>query len=353
MEPRPLTSGTAPRELAVTTGGVMMLAGGLLAVTTVILPPPAEGSDAVILVCAAVATAIGLLMLIRRPALNDHALGLIAVLGTALITLATHEGGESGGAADNEILYLWICLYAFYFLAFPYALIQIGLVGAAYGWLVTEQIGVGHEALTRWLVTMTTLVLAGFVISKLRRSLYRRVGELSDQARLDGLTGLLNRGAFEERVKVESSRSMRESTPVSVLAVDIDGFKELNDTVGHGAGDHVLRKVAEALTERTRGIDAIGRLGGDEFAVLVPGASENEAQVVAEDLRSTIAQALADQQRPVTVSIGVATGRPPVPTFEELWQAADSAMYAGKRAGGDRVCMMPARAADTEASLLE
>jgi diguanylate cyclase (GGDEF)-like protein len=138
---------------------------------------------------------------------------------------------------------------------------------------------------------------------------------------------------------------------VSLLAVDIDGFKSLNDALGHSKGDEVLRQVAAALRRRTREIDAVGRLGGDEFAVLVPGAAETEARVVAEDLRSAISRSLDGDGRKLTVSVGVASGRPPIPDFEELWRSADAAMYAGKRAGGDRVGVMPARPGETEESV--
>jgi diguanylate cyclase (GGDEF)-like protein len=144
-------------------------------------------------------------------------------------------------------------------------------------------------------------------------------------------------------VAIESARSLRDGKPVSLLAADIDGFKGLNDALGHSVGDEVLRTVADALRDRTRGMDAVARVGGDEFAILIPGASEAEARGVAEDLRASIARAIAVHDDRVTVSLGVTTGRPPLPAFEEFWKAADSAMYAGKRAGGDRVCVMAAR----------
>jgi diguanylate cyclase (GGDEF)-like protein len=341
--------GHAPRELAVRVGGVLMLAGGVLAASTALLPPPAEGSEEIIVASAAIAAAIGAFLLLRRPEIGDHALGAIAVLGTALITIATHQGGESGGTADNEVLYLWICLYAFYFLALPYAIAQIGFVGLAYGWVLSEGSGTTDELLTRWLVTMTTLVVAGVVISRLRHTLYTSMDDLADQARHDGLTGLLNRAAFEDRVGAERARSMREGGPISVLALDVDGFKGLNDSLGHSEGDQILRQVAHALRDRTRGMDAVARVGGDEFAVLLPGASETEAQDVAEDLRTAIAHATEREDARVTISLGVTTGWPPAPDFEELWRAADSAMYAGKRAGGDRVCVMPARPSAADA----
>jgi diguanylate cyclase (GGDEF)-like protein len=322
----------------------MMVAGSALAFATALLPPAAEGSEAAIFAMAAIAGLVGAYMLIRRPDLSDHAIGATAVLGIALITIATHEGGASGGTADNEVLYLWVCLYAFYFLPLPYALVQLGFVGGAYGWLLTEQVGsVNEEAITRFLVTMTTLVTAGIVISKLRTSLYRTMDDLSQQARHDGLTGVLNRSALEERVDVERARSLREGSSISLLAVDIDGFKALNDAHGHSTGDEVLRGLASALSRRTREMDAVGRVGGDEFAVLVPGAGQDEAQIVANDLIGAISDKLGTPERKVTVSIGVASATAPVPSYDELWRAADAAMYAGKRAGGNRVCVMPAR----------
>ena len=330
-------------DLATRVGGVMLVAGGALAAFTALLPPAAEGSEETILAAGAIATAVGLFMLIRRPTLGDLGLGLIATVGTALITIATREGGESGGTGDNEILYLWVCLYSFYFLSLRFAYAQLAIVGAAYAWLLSSQSGSSDEATTRWLVTMTTLTVAGIVISRLRNSLYRSMDRLSDQARHDSLTGLLNRGAFEDRVAAESARSLRDGKPVSLLAADIDGFKTLNDTLGHSVGDEVLRAVADALRDRTRGMDAVARVGGDEFAVLIPGAAEEEAQVIADDLRVSIAGAISPRGEQVTISLGATTGRPPLPPFEELWQAADSAMYAGKRAGGNRVCVMPAR----------
>ena len=343
MRLRPDPGAQAPRHLAVRAIGLLGLAGGLLAISTALLPPPAEGSEAVILVTGAVLAVLGGALLIWKPNLTDGVLGLLAIMGTALITITTHEGGASGGTADNEILYLWIVLYSFYFLRIRSALLQMAIIGGAYAWLLTEESVVSaDQATTQWLVTMTTLGVAGLIVAQLRSNMYGVLDELSERARHDGLTGLLNRAALDERVAAERSRSMRDGTPVSVLAVDVDGFKALNDSLGHARGDEVLKRVADALDERTRRHDAVGRIGGDEFAVLLSGASEAAAQAVAEDLRSAVARSLTRDGAGVTVSIGVATGHHPVPSFEDLLHAADEAMYAGKRAGGDRVCVTAA-----------
>jgi diguanylate cyclase (GGDEF)-like protein len=327
---------SAPRELAVRAGGIMMLAGGLLAAATAVLPPAAEGSDLLILLVALVPTVVGLVLLIAKPSLGNTALGAVAVLGTLLITVATHQGGPQGGTADNEILYLWVSLFSFYFLSTRNALFQLACIGAAYGWMLSEQ-ALPDQGPTQWLVTMVTLGIAGLIVSQLRGSLYLMVDELSERASRDSLTGLLNRGALEERYEIERVRSQREGTTISVLAVDVDEFKALNDTVGHPTGDKVLRQVSAALQHWTREVDAIARIGGDEFAVLLPGAEGAEALLVAEDLCSAISRSPWPGDLRVSLSIGVTTSPKGAPEFGELWQAADAAMYDAKRSGGDRV----------------
>jgi diguanylate cyclase (GGDEF)-like protein len=327
----------APRALAVQAAGILLLAGGLLALLTVLLPPAAEGSEALILGCGLLAAVAGGVLLVSRPYIPDHGLSLVALGGTALIAIATHEGGSSGGTADNGILFLWVCLYSFYFLSMPQALTQMAVIGIAYVWLLTGEPGTAAEAATRWLVTMTSLLVAGLVIARLRGGVYRVVGELSLRASVDPLTGLLNRTSLLQRFEQERARSEGDGTPISVLAVDIDDFKPLNDSLGHTAGDRVLRLVSAALRHSTRRLDLVARLGGDELAVVLPGASADDARQVAEQIRTTVATAEGPRDVQVTVSIGVASAEAPVPAFDELWQAADSAMYIAKRRGGNGV----------------
>lgn len=327
----------APRELAVQAMGVLGAAGGGLAVATALLPPPAEGSEASILIAGVVAGLIGAVLLLRRPTLSDPLLGVLTLVGTALVTISTHEGGVIGGAADNQMLYLWIVLYAFYFLSLRNALLQTAIVGGAYAWLLSTQEVTSNQATTQWLVTMTTLLVVGFVVARLRGNIYRMVEELSERAYKDPLTGLLNRSALKDRVAAERAQAVRDGIPLSVLAIDIDGFKELNDSLGHARGDEVLEEVAAALVLSTRSHDVVARIGGDEFAVLLPGATEAAGRAVAEGVRREVGRALRRENDGITVSVGVATGQNPMPSFEDLLRKADLAMYAGKRAGGNRV----------------
>jgi diguanylate cyclase (GGDEF)-like protein len=308
-----------------------MLAGGLLAAITAVLPPAATGSQAVILVVGGMSAVIGAVLLTSRPYLSERALGAVAVGGTVVITLATREGG-----AIDEVLFLWVCLFAFYFLSLPHALGQAAIVGIAYAWILHDQPGSTNEAVSHWVVTMATLIVAGILISQLRGNVYGVVDELSERASVDSLTGLLNRSSLEERFAVERARSDRDQTPISVLAIDIDRFKGANDAHGHPVGDQVLRHVSAALRHWTRRVDVVARVGGDEFAVVLAGAATENALSVAEDIRAAIAQSPGPHELQITVSIGVTSAEGEIPAFSELWLAADAAMYEAKRSGGDR-----------------
>jgi diguanylate cyclase (GGDEF)-like protein len=319
-------------RLAARVGGAMMLAGAALGAVSVILPPRATGSDMIVLVMVVVAAGLGLALMRSRVAMPEWLFGAAIATGTILVTLATYEGGTlNAGTDDNEMLYVWICILAFNFLSFRHALAQLALVAAAYPLLLTDT--PTGEAATRWLISITTLLVAGIVINSLRSSRDRLVSELSERARTDGLTGLLNRTALEERAILELARTRRGGMPVGLIVLDVDGFKSFNDTRGHPAGDELLRAVADGLRRETRQVDALARLGGDEFAVLLPGASFRDAELVAHRLckiGSTLAKPRA------TLSVGVADSDGAL-DFEGLWHVADAAMYEAKRAGGDSV----------------
>ncbi|SDD11034.1 diguanylate cyclase (GGDEF) domain-containing protein [Geodermatophilus telluris] len=156
--------------------------------------------------------------------------------------------------------------------------------------------------------------------------------EIAALARRDGLTGTLNHRAFHERLDAHVRRSAADH-PVSLLIVDVDSFKTVNDTFGHPAGDGVLQLVGATLTELTRPGDVAGRLGGDEFALLLPGTATPEAAAIAERLRARVGS--ADAALGATLSVGVATATAPDATA--LHAAADAAAYRAKRGGRDRV----------------
>ncbi len=165
------------------------------------------------------------------------------------------------------------------------------------------------------------------------------VERLHNAATTDELTGLLNRRALEERLEAEISRSQRHQIKTSIVLIDIDHFKTINDTLGHATGDRYLILIGQALVHHIRALDVVGRQGGDEFLVILPMTSAAEALVFVNRLQGGLTELAA--QHPefgmATLSFGIAEsprhGRTPVAVLA----AADSALYAAKRAGRNLV----------------
>lgn len=154
----------------------------------------------------------------------------------------------------------------------------------------------------------------------------------------DEVTGLYNRRFFSVRLEEEVSRCRRFSHPVSVVLLDLDDYKSINDDLGHAAGDETLREVANLLLKHSRGINVICRYGGDEFAVLLVETSKAGARLYADRIRQVLATHQFPHGRRVTASFGVASLPEDVtPVTDELIRAADEALYAAKRAGKNRV----------------
>ena len=172
------------------------------------------------------------------------------------------------------------------------------------------------------------------VIVVLRRSALVR--QLQEQATRDGKTGLLNAAAWRHEAERELVRAERLGGSMSVLMVDLDHFKRLNDSFGHQAGDVALKAVADTLKDALRGYDAVGRFGGEEFIALLIGADAEVSAVVAERLRARI-EALALPSGTLTASVGVGVGLPTVNQLDELISVADKALYVAKRSGRNKV----------------
>jgi diguanylate cyclase (GGDEF)-like protein len=171
-----------------------------------------------------------------------------------------------------------------------------------------------------------------------QRRLEQQLQHLADH---DALTGLLNRRGFDRALSEHIGRVGRYGGDGALLLADLDGFKEINDSLGHDAGDQVLTQLAHALTTNLRESDFIGRIGGDEFAILLPKADAAAAAQVAATLCHIIAadavhDADSSERRWVTGSIGIRLFAEPVPGQEKAMADADGAMYAAKQAGRNR-----------------
>jgi diguanylate cyclase (GGDEF)-like protein len=188
--------------------------------------------------------------------------------------------------------------------------------------------------------------------------LTRRQEELAFLATHDALTGLPNRTLILDRVEQMLMRARRSQSPVAVLFVDLDNFKSINDTLGHGAGDQLLRAVASRLTNAIRDTDALGRLGGDEFVVIAEGMSLDAGpELIAERLLEALAQpfklggASESTRLTVTASVGIAAGDRGC--AEELLRDADIAMYRAKWDGKNRYCVFESGMQDIVQSRME
>jgi len=187
----------------------------------------------------------------------------------------------------------------------------------------------------------------GLLIYPLRNALsYRRA---IDTAMIDPLTGLSNRGAMALTLNREIDRSRRHHQDMSILMIDIDRFKELNDRYGHLTGDDVLRQVARLMDSAIRGCDACFRFGGEEFLIVLSNSNLPLARLVAERLRQTVCNETRspDLNNPITVSIGVAHYENEV-DWPELVNRADQALYEAKQAGRNRVVASHVRSVDGE-----
>jgi diguanylate cyclase (GGDEF)-like protein len=193
------------------------------------------------------------------------------------------------------------------------------------------------------LPTCLVAIAMTWMLDQLYRRLFRYRKTIEEMARFDGLTGIDNRRYFMERANDVLSLCARHEQPLSVLMLDIDHFKQINDTHGHLVGDRVIRHVARLLRRHLRKTDLLCRYGGEEFALVLPATEPENARLVAEKIRRWIAESHGGTPESpaldVTVSVGV-TGLDRLPReadLEELLQLADDALYRAKRAGRNRV----------------
>lgn len=165
---------------------------------------------------------------------------------------------------------------------------------------------------------------------------------LERQAKTDALTGISNRREFDATAHREIARARRQGDTVSLLLMDIDSFKSINDAHGHMAGDRILKIVAGACASHLREIDLLARYGGDEFAILLPGTDLNGARVVAERIREALEQLViaveGGRLLPLTVSLGVVELDDMPEDLDELVKRADDALYRAKQTGRNRTC---------------
>jgi diguanylate cyclase (GGDEF)-like protein len=255
-------------------------------------------------------------------------LRLLPLVATAEVALGVRLAGAYGGIAATY--YVFIVAYAAY--AFhdrveiaAYVVLVSGGSSLPVLYLDPRHGAVAAHALVRVLLLV---VIAG-ITTALREGLESRQRELEELAVRDPLTGVGNYRLLADRMEYEISRHRRSGKSMTVMLLDLDGFKHVNDTYGHLIGDRVLCEVADALSTATRAQDTLARQGGDEFSILAPDTTEEQARLLAERAQQAVAAATNSA---VTTSVGWATYPTPNADASRLLAVADEQLRRAKRA---------------------
>jgi diguanylate cyclase (GGDEF)-like protein len=277
------------------------------------------------------ALALAIFLVLLGPRLPFPVLAAQGPIGAALIAAAL---ADTAGPGDGAILYIWPVLWVAYFFGRPGTALIVVWVGIVHA-LALIALPDGSGSIDRWLDVMVTVSVVAAVVEALSRRNLELLSRLRDEARVDKLTGLLNRRGFEERVASELAHARREGAPVGVVSFDIDYFKRVNDEWGHEAGDRALAHLGTVFREQSRATDVIARMGGEEFVAVLPLVEVGAARAYAERVRTAFSVP-ADPDIPrATISAGVTAATNPT-DIEPLLQTADSALYAAKLAGRNR-----------------
>ncbi len=211
-------------------------------------------------------------------------------------------------------------------------------VVSAFSWLIADLSMIDRFSNSYIPIVNESLRLAVFLFIVLIITRYKKIlANQKEKASMDPLTGVANRRAFFRLARTEIDRSRRYNHPFSVMFIDIDNFKQINDHLGHHTGDRLLIKVVKTIKYHLRAIDIVARFGGDEFVVLLVRTEDNSALLVVRKLQKQLLDVMQENKWPVTFSIGVATYHSVPDSVEETIRAADELMYQVKHNGKNNI----------------
>lgn len=310
-------------------GGGVLIAGGAMGALVVLVTEGPRLRTGLVLTVSGLTFLLAFAYLAAGDRVPDLLLYAGPPAGSALVATMIYLGGGGVTSAALAMPYVWIAMYTGYFHSVPYLTMMLacGAVGHA---VALSLLGSGTWA-SVWTYAAGTSIVAGGMVSYL-------VARLRSLAETDALTGLPNRRSWDERLTHHLTLADRLGYPLCVVMMDVDGFKRLNDSEGHAAGDAVLQTIAEDGNEVLRGTDVFARVGGDEFAMLLPGCDLESAGDIVRRMRSSM-------EARVTMSAGVASWDGEE-TAEALLGRADAALYRAKELGRDRVELAGAPAQD-------
>jgi len=317
----------------------------LLILVLLYLVLPAGPVDAPLQVVAAAAAFGASIILFRYLNLfTDEARWKLAVETWIMIVLTAFVVWQTGKAESPLLpLYLLVIVYSALTLGKLVTLLEVGLVAALYLHASYAAMGsdlLSYETFSRLMLNFAPFVLVAYLTSLLAADMDFARGYVRRLSETDELTGVLNMRGFVPAMEDEMARAQRQGTSFSIMMVDVDHLKTVNDRLGHDAGNDLLRRVVDGIRRGTRSTDVVGRYGGDEFVVLLPDTDEPTAGDVADRIRRAIANSAFDvdgEQVSTTVSIGLASYIDPQMTHNDLLSRADRALYRSKAAGRDQV----------------
>lgn len=337
-----LLRGTLPLWFAMPLGNVFTLASALAFARglRVFLGLPLNNRENLALL-----TGLSVAAVVSAFTLQGPGVALLALSTSACVLWAFTQAAWQGAKALRAEFNNRVALALMLPMALMSCMVLVRLAGALSGGAKVLHVDTTFNVAVTLLYLLFTALLhlsmASMVVLRLMASLRR----LSTR---DALTGLLNRGEWLRQLQAQHRWLGRHGEPFSVLLLDIDHFKRINDTWGHPAGDAALVSTAQLLLGTVRGLDVVGRLGGEEFVVLLPRTGSAEALAAAERLRAGLeatAMYWNQQAMALTVSVGVATATDADETPERLIERVDAALYVAKRSGRNRSVAAPGLAA--------
>ncbi len=275
-----------------------------------------------------------------RRTLSPHDLPLprspiaaVLIAGVAIALIGRLDYATSYDTSVTVLYLLPIALAAW--VAGPYWGVTAAVGSAALGLVGDLLVNAFHNPFVPYwnaAAQFSVFALFALALAALRASLERE----HFASRVDFVSGLANWRAFAESADAEVARMRRFGRSLTVVYMDCDDFKRVNDTLGHGEGDKVLKAIADALRATTREVDTVARLGGDEFVILLPETGPEAAERAVNRMRTSLDERMAAGGWGVTMSIGAATFVEPPASVDEMVRAADRLLYDAKQAGRDR-----------------
>jgi diguanylate cyclase (GGDEF)-like protein len=307
-------------------------AASLITALGLLLPHVSQVDDGGLVVVSIAAGAIAVVLVLGRTRIPFVFYPFVAAAGTTLVSLSLFFNGErhGGPAGGDEMYFLWIVLWAAFYLRRRALALQVLYVLVAYG-VTLHQIDPGPSATSRWITLSGLVIGAAVVVRLLSERVESLIDELRANASTDPLTGLVNRRGLAAAYARELELHQRSGRPFSLLVADLDRFKQINDELGHKAGDRALVEVAALLRAQVRAVDTAARIGGDEFALLLSEADDVLAAAVAERLDAAVHAHAERQGWPGGMSIGVSVSNADGVSLDDLLRHADSRLYLAKR----------------------